>query len=200
MYMLVFEEANTSPSPIVLYIYFAKTAVWLVLPMQVVLIRAMSGAPVAFKTWCGHQYIRWAQSAPLVEVGLKWLPKLGVNTSPRPHAHRRTWMLLLWIWGKQVTAFYKLQNSLDLMAKTTSPMCNLVTFISSSGRGRAGAGRPVAAASRSVGRSGCIRADGTKWQDLPPPPIWEDQLTLIPVGADYKQSLSTWNISLKNNL
>ena len=78
-------------------------------------------------------------------------------------------------------------------------MCNLVTFISSSGRARAGAGRPVAAASRSVGRSGCIRADGTEGQDLPPP-IWVDQLTLIPVGADYTQSLSIRNIPLRNNL
>ena len=23
---------------------------------------------------------------PLVEIGLRWLPKLGVDTSPRPHA------------------------------------------------------------------------------------------------------------------
>ena len=106
-------------------------------------------------------------------------------------------MLMLGIWGKKVTA---LQNSLDLMAKTTSPMCDLVTFISSSGRARAGAGRrPVPAASRSVGRSGCIRADGTEGQDLPPP-IWSDQLALIPVGADYTQSLSIRNISLINNL
>ena len=110
--------------------HFAKTAVWLVLPMKVALIRAM---------------------------------------------------LMLGIWGKKVTA---LQNSLDLMAKTTSPMCDLVTFISSSGRARAGAGRrPVPAASRSVGRSGCIRADGTEGQHLPPP-IWADRLALIPVGAD----------------
>ena len=26
---------------------------------------------------------------PLVGIGLRWLPKLGVDTSPRPHAHRR---------------------------------------------------------------------------------------------------------------
>ena len=70
-------------------------------------------------------------------------------------------MLMLGIWGKKVTA---LQNSLDLMAKTTSPMCDLVTFISSSGRARACAGRPVAAASRSVGRSGCNSADETEGQ------------------------------------
>ena len=91
------------------------------------------------------------------------------------------------------------------MAKTTSPMCNLVTFISSSGRARVGAGRPVAAASRSVGRSGCIRADGTKGQDLPPchalpPPILADQLTLIPVEAVYTQFLSIRNMPSRNNL
>ena len=42
------------------------------------------GAPVAFKTWCGHQY--------MVGIGLRGLPKLGVDTSPRPHAHRCAWI------------------------------------------------------------------------------------------------------------
>ena len=26
--------------------------------------------------------------SPLVGIGLRWLPKLGVDMSPRPHAHR----------------------------------------------------------------------------------------------------------------
>ena len=37
--------------------------------------------------------IGWTESAPpplLVEIGLRWLPKLGADTSPRPQAHRRT--------------------------------------------------------------------------------------------------------------
>ena len=33
--------------------------------------------------------IGWAYSAPLVEIGLGWLLKLGVDKSPCPHAHRR---------------------------------------------------------------------------------------------------------------
>ena len=53
------------------------------------------GAPMAFKTWCGHKYIGWAWSAPLVEIGLRWLPKLGVDMSPRPHAHRRACLSLI---------------------------------------------------------------------------------------------------------
>ena len=50
----------------------------------------LTGTPVAFKTWCGHQYrvgiicLLW-----LRYIGLRWLPKLGVDTSSRPHAHRR---------------------------------------------------------------------------------------------------------------
>ena len=44
----------------------------------------------AFKTWCGHQYgVGIICPPPLVEIGLMWLPKLGVDLSPRPHAHRR---------------------------------------------------------------------------------------------------------------
>ena len=27
--------------------------------------------------------------SPLVGIGLRWLPKLGVDTSPRPHVHKR---------------------------------------------------------------------------------------------------------------
>ena len=44
---------------------------------------------------CGFQNLVWAlvqggHNLPsLVEIGLRWLPKLGVDTSPRPHAHRR---------------------------------------------------------------------------------------------------------------
>ena len=49
----------------------------------------VTGAPVAFKTWCGNQYRVGIICPPLVEIGLRWLPKLGVDTSPRPHAHRR---------------------------------------------------------------------------------------------------------------
>ena len=33
--------------------------------------------------------IGWAHSAPLVEIGLRQMPKLGVDMSPRPPAHRR---------------------------------------------------------------------------------------------------------------
>ena len=49
-----------------------------------------SGALAAFKTWCGHQYRVGIICPPLVEIGLRWLPKLGVDTSPRPHVHMRT--------------------------------------------------------------------------------------------------------------
>ena len=52
-------------------------------------INAVSGAPVVFKSWCGHQYRVGIISPPPVEIGLGWLPKLGVDMSPRPHAHRR---------------------------------------------------------------------------------------------------------------
>ena len=31
---------------------------------------------------------------PLVGIGFRWLPKLGVDTSPRPHAHRRACYIL----------------------------------------------------------------------------------------------------------
>ena len=54
------------------------------------LVEINSGAPVAFKTWCGHQYRVGIICPPLVEIGLRWLPKLGVDTSPRPHVHMRT--------------------------------------------------------------------------------------------------------------
>ena len=47
-----------------------------------------AGVPVAFKTLCGHNL------PPLVEIGLRWLPKLGVDASPRPHAHRRACCLV----------------------------------------------------------------------------------------------------------
>ena len=50
-------------------------------------VECHAGAPVAFKTWCGHQYREGIIC--LVEIGLRWLPKLGVDTSPRPHVHRR---------------------------------------------------------------------------------------------------------------
>ena len=44
-----------------------------------------SGAPVAFKTWCGHQYrMGIIFPPPLVEIGLRWLPKLGVYLSTCP--------------------------------------------------------------------------------------------------------------------
>ena len=48
-----------------------------------------SGAPVAFKTWWGHQYRVGKICPPPVGIGLRWLPKHGVDMSPRPHAHRR---------------------------------------------------------------------------------------------------------------
>ena len=44
---------------------------------------------------CGFQNLVWTpvysghNLPPPVEIGLMWLPKLGVDTSPRPHAHRR---------------------------------------------------------------------------------------------------------------
>ena len=47
--------------------------------------------PVAFKTWWGHQYIVGIICPPPVGIGLRWLPKPLVDTSPRPHAHRRAW-------------------------------------------------------------------------------------------------------------
>ena len=54
------------------------------------LLLGSSGAPGAFKTWCGDQYrVGITFPPPLVEIGLRWLPKLGVDTSSRPHAHRR---------------------------------------------------------------------------------------------------------------
>ena len=52
-------------------------------------ICAITGGPVAFKIWFGHQHRVGIICPPLVEIGLGWLPKLGVDTSPRPHAHRR---------------------------------------------------------------------------------------------------------------
>ena len=33
--------------------------------------------------------------SPLVGIGLRWLPKLGVDMSPRPHVHRRACIKLL---------------------------------------------------------------------------------------------------------
>ena len=47
----------------------------------------------------GHNLLR------MVEIGLRWLPKLGVDTSPCPHAHRRAWYYIKrkkvsWIWSK----------------------------------------------------------------------------------------------------
>ena len=44
---------------------------------------------------CGFQNLVWTpvwgghNLPPMVEIGLRWLPKLGVDMSPRPHAHRR---------------------------------------------------------------------------------------------------------------
>ena len=56
------------------------------------------GAPVAFKTWWGHQYmvgIICPHPSPGWNRVLKsWRPKLGVDTSPRPHAHRRARLYL----------------------------------------------------------------------------------------------------------
>ena len=54
--------------------------------MSEVLLRAVArsenpGVPVLFD---GHNL------PPMVEIGLRWLPKLGVDMSTRPHAHRRT--------------------------------------------------------------------------------------------------------------
>ena len=43
---------------------------------------------IFMKTWCGHQYRVWHNLPPLAEIGIRWLSKLGVDTSPRPHAHR----------------------------------------------------------------------------------------------------------------
>ena len=37
------------------------------------------GAPVAFKTWWGHQYRVDIICPSLVGIGLRWLPKLGVE-------------------------------------------------------------------------------------------------------------------------
>ena len=46
-----------------------------------------AGAPVAFKTWWGHQYMVGIICLhPLVGIGLRLLPKLGVDTSQRPGA------------------------------------------------------------------------------------------------------------------
>ena len=50
--------------------------------------------PVAFKTWCGHQYrVGIISPPPPVEIGLEWLRKLGVDTSPCPHTYRGNWYL-----------------------------------------------------------------------------------------------------------
>ena len=44
---------------------------------------------------CGFQNLVWTpiqgghNLPPLVDIGLRWLPKLGVDMSPRPHIHRR---------------------------------------------------------------------------------------------------------------
>ena len=50
-------------------------------------ISELTGVPVALTTIDGDISI----GAPLVEIGLRWLPKLGMDTSPCPHAHRRAW-------------------------------------------------------------------------------------------------------------
>ena len=51
---------------------------------------------MAFKTdlvWIPDQYRVGIIPLP-VEIGLRWLQKLGVDMSPRPHAHRRAWARL----------------------------------------------------------------------------------------------------------
>ena len=51
-----------------------------------------SGAPMAFKTWLGHEYMVGIICPPLVGIGLRWLPKLGVDSVhwTRPHIHMPT--------------------------------------------------------------------------------------------------------------
>ena len=63
-----------------------------------------ASTPVAFKTWCGHQYrVGIIYPPPLVEIGLRWLPKHGVDTSPCPYAHRRAWTMLILPTNKTLT-------------------------------------------------------------------------------------------------
>ena len=50
---------------------------------------AYTGTPVAFKTWWGQQYMVGIICLPPIGIGLRWQQKLGVDTSPRPHAYRR---------------------------------------------------------------------------------------------------------------
>ena len=55
------------------------------LPLDILWCRRACGFQNLVGTWVygGHNL------PPLVGIGLRWLPKLGVDTSPRPHAHRR---------------------------------------------------------------------------------------------------------------
>ena len=49
-----------------------------------------SGAPkYGFQNLEGTSVYGGNNLPPLVGIGLRWLPKLDVDTSPRPHAHRR---------------------------------------------------------------------------------------------------------------
>ena len=66
-------------------------------------------APVAFKTWCGHQYRMGIICPPLVEIGLGWLSKLDVDMSPRPHAHRRAWTIIERSWRLKIYHSYQRQ-------------------------------------------------------------------------------------------
>ena len=52
-----------------------------------VLFRRACGFPnlVGTSVYGGHNL----PPPPLVGIGLRWLPELGVDTSPRPYAHRR---------------------------------------------------------------------------------------------------------------
>ena len=81
-----------------------------------------AGAPVAFKTWWGHQYMVGIICPPAVEIGFRWLPKLGVDTSPRPHAHRHACCVYL-----QCGADSKPEAVMSLVDKSA----NVLNFISS---------------------------------------------------------------------
>ena len=53
---------------------------------------------VPYRRACGFQNLVWTpvqcghNLPPLVEIGLGQLPKLGVDMSPHPHAHRPAWI------------------------------------------------------------------------------------------------------------
>ena len=44
-----------------------------------------------FKTWRGHYVVECGHNLPTGWDRVKVAPKLGVDTSPRPHAHRCAW-------------------------------------------------------------------------------------------------------------